>query len=254
VVGVIDGPADLTHPDLDPTRITTLTGAACRHPRGLACRHGTAVVGILAAGRDSPAPGICPGCTVLLRPIFHEPAPTPNDLATAIVDVVAAAVDIINLSLGLDGHPLATSPAVDEAFDHARANNVLVVVAAGNHGHIGPAPLLSHRWPIPVVSCDDNGNPLPDTNLGITIGQTGLRAPGHNVNTLAPNHAYQRLTGTSAAAPIVAGTAALLWSVVPDASAADIRSALLLPDVPRRSIVPPMLDAEASLRALVETV
>jgi hypothetical protein len=48
----------------------------------------------------------------------------------------------------------------------------------------------------------------------------------------------------------VAGTAALLWSLAPNLSAAELRAALLRPGEPRHSIVPPLLDAAASLQAL----
>ncbi|MFF2937821.1 S8 family serine peptidase [Streptomyces mirabilis] len=68
--------------------------------------------------------------------------------------------------------------------------------------------------------------------------------------TTAPGGGYQPFSRTSAAAPFVTGTAALLWSTAPDLSAARIRAALCLPGRARRSIVPPLLNASASLRAL----
>ena len=58
------------------------------------------------------------------------------------------------------------------------------------------------------------------------------------------------MSGTSAAAPFVTGAIALLWSLYPQASAAEIRQAILRPDIPRRSITPPLLNAEASWRLL----
>jgi subtilisin family serine protease len=254
VVGLVDGPVDQTHDDLADARITTLPGstAICQVRQSEACRHGTAIAGILV-GRG----GVCPGCTLLVRPVFCEappggtcPALTPDELAMAIVDVVDAGVRIVNLSLGVTGHALARSQAVDGAFDHALARGALVVVSAGNHGHVGPAPLMTHPWPVRVTACDATGRPLPDANLGITIGRTGLRAPGSGILTTAPGGGYQRLTGTSAAAAFVTGTAALLWSAVPRLTAPQLRAALIRPDVHRRSIVPPLLDAAASMRAL----
>ncbi|MFD8007563.1 S8 family peptidase [Streptomyces mirabilis] len=259
VVAVVDGPADLGHLELADARIRTLPGApaVCGIARSTACRHGTAVLGILAARRGSAAPALCPGCTLLLRPVFCEAPPggscpvlTPDGLATAVVDAVEAGAWIVNLSLGVDGHALARSRPLDDAFDHARTRGVLVVVAAGNHGHVGPAPLLTHPWALPVTACDPLGGPLPGANLGIGIGRSGLRAPGLRVLTTAPGGGYQPFSGTSAAAPFVTGTAALLWSTAPDLPAARIRAALCLPGTARRSIVPPLLNASASLRAL----
>jgi len=37
-----------------------------------ACSHGTLVAGVLSARRDSLHPGICPGCTLVVRPIFSD--------------------------------------------------------------------------------------------------------------------------------------------------------------------------------------
>ncbi|MGW3984432.1 S8 family serine peptidase [Streptomyces mirabilis] len=214
-------------------------------------------LGILAARRGSAAPALCLGCTLLLRPVFCEAPPggscpvlTPDGLATAVVDAVEAGAWIVKFSLGVDGHALARSRPLDDAFDHARTRGVVVVVAAGNHGHVGPAPLLTHPWALPVTACDPLGGPLPGANLGIGIGRSGLRAPGLRVLTTAPGGGYQPFSGTSAAASFVTGTAALLWSTAPDLSAARIRAALCLPGMARRSIVPPLLNASASLRAL----
>jgi hypothetical protein len=52
------------------------------------------------------------------------------------------------------------------------------------------------------------------------------------------------------AVPFVTGAIALLWSLFPKATAAEIRRAILLPGIPRKSVVPPLLNAGASWRAL----
>ena len=260
VVAVIDGPAETGHPDLAGARIEVLPGSPgagqCRIADSMACRHGTLILGMLCARRGSPAPAICPGCTVLLCPVLGEAAPGgtsleagPADLAAAVIACVDRGARIINLSLGVRGTALARSREFDGAVDHALRRGVLIVAAAGNHGLVGPAPLVSHPWLIPVAACDPAGRMLRRSNLGMGVGRAGLAAPGLDILSTAPG-GYQRTGGTSVAAPFVTGAAALLWSAHPGVPAAQLRAALLRSDVPRRSVVPPLLDASASLSRL----
>src|SRR5262245_32488668 len=111
-VALIDGPVALDHPELIDSsieEIPTRVRGACSHVRSAACMHGTFVAGVLAARRGSQAPAICPGSTLMLRPIFSEnrdatddvPRATPDDLATAIIDAISASANIINLSAAL---------------------------------------------------------------------------------------------------------------------------------------------------------
>src|SRR5438067_637070 len=74
-IGLIDGPVALDHPDLsaDSIRnISDISSNTCARPDSYACMHGTFIAGILCAKRGSVAPAICPGCTLLIHPIFPE--------------------------------------------------------------------------------------------------------------------------------------------------------------------------------------
>lgn len=261
-VAVIDGPVDVAHPDLVGARFrqvaTDRPSAGCAVPDSSACRHGTFVAGLLAAAPDADTPGLCPGCSFLLRPVFCEastgrscPVTTPDDLAVAIADAVDAGSRVINLSLGADP-ATGRSGVLRRSLDYAAARGALVITAAGNQGHVGPVALTDHPWLVPVAACRLDGAPLAMTTLGIAIGRTGLLAPGDAVPGLAPAGGHGSMTGTSAAVPFVTAAAALLWSLRPSAPAAAVRRALLRPGVRRTSIVPPLLDAAASLGALPE--
>jgi subtilisin family serine protease len=71
-----------------------------------------------------------------------------------------------------------------------------------------------------------------------------LSAPGDAVTSLGADGESLTLGGTSVAAPFVAGTVALLWSLFPDATATAMKVALTLVYPYRRAtIVPPLLDA-----------
>src|SRR5215470_14298224 len=128
-IGLIDGPVAMTHPDLAEARIREVPGkltGTCSQ-EGVACQHGTFVAGVLVAKRGSRAPAICPGCTLLVRPIFSEPtsangqipSATPEELAAAIIECAETGARVINVSAGL-GQPSARSErALEEALDHA---------------------------------------------------------------------------------------------------------------------------------------
>src|SRR5262249_10460786 len=136
------------------------------------------------------------------------------------------------------------------ALDRAYRRGVLLVAAAGNQGRIGPLALFPHAWVIPVTACNDRGQLQPGSNIGPAVGRAGLMAPGVAIRSTRPWGVYVIWGGPSAAAPFVPGPIALLWSLFPHAGAGAIRRALLLPALPRRAAVPPLLDAERSRQEL----
>src|SRR5260370_18334427 len=124
-VALIDGPVALNHPDLAGATIREIPGeieATCNRADTVACTHATFVAGILFAQRASMAPAICPGCTLLLRPIFTEkssgngqiPSATPEELAEAIIDSVNAGARLINLRSSLIQHSSKDEVGLDE--------------------------------------------------------------------------------------------------------------------------------------------
>jgi subtilisin family serine protease len=260
VVGLLDGPVAVNHPDLATGNILTLAGTlgACRNPGSLSCRHGTFIAGILAARRGGQAPAIAPDCSLLVRPIFSETEPvgqmpnaTPGGLAEAIVECVEAGARILNLSAALTGGSIGGDHELKEALGYTARRGALVVVAAGNQAEVGGSRITRYPWVIPVVGYAQAGWPLTQSNLGCSIGRGGLSAPGEGVVSLAPQSAPIASGGTSVAAAFVTGAAALLWSAFPDAAAVEVKHALLSsPAERRRTIAPPLLDAWAAYQLL----
>ncbi|MCG6499338.1 S8 family serine peptidase [Kitasatospora sp. A2-31] len=293
-VGVVDGLVALDHPGLAGGHLRLLPGgvsgvsglggvggagadtgnrnghrADCgrgRTDQDPSCRHGTFVVGLLGANRTSDPPGICPGCTLLVRPIFGTggtaggatarfvSAAWPEDLAAAIVETVDAGARVLNLSVAPERPSSAGHRELEWALDHAADRGVITAVAAGNQGVVGTSVLTRHPWTVPVVAYDRRGRPMDLSNLGGSIGGRGIGAPGEAVLGLGVGGRPQALTGTSAATPFVAGTVALLLSAFPAASPAEVRAALLRTGSGRRrTVVPPLLDARAAYGALHRT-
>ena len=220
--------------------------------------HGTFVAGILCAKKGSPAPAICPNCTLLVHPIFAEtnsgkadiPSATPEELAAAIVETIEAGARVLNLSAALALPSSKGERKLEEALDQALRRGVIVVAAAGNQGTLGSSAITRHPWVIPVVACDLQGRPISYSNLGSSIGRRGLMAPGDGITSLGADGKPRTFGGTSAAAPFVTGAIALLYSAFPAASAAQMKLAVTQGFAPRRTVVPPLLDAWAAYQTL----
>jgi subtilisin family serine protease len=261
-IGLIDGPVLISHPDLAGRSVHEVPGkveGTCSRASSVACVHGTFVAGMLMAKADSTTPGICPGCTLLVRAIFTEngsvegrvPSATPEELATAIVETVNAGARVLNLSSAVVDPSAKGKRDIEEALNFAAHRGVISVAAAGNQGTVGSSVITRHTWIIPVAACDLRGRPTDETNLGNSIGRRGLSAPGKGVSSLVSDGRSRSLGGTSAAAPFVTGAVALLWSEFPQASAAQMKIALTQADRRRHgTIIPPVLDAWAAHQRL----
>jgi subtilisin family serine protease len=256
-IGLIDGPVKMNHPDLNTKNICELQGnisGSCSNANSIACSHGTMVAGILFAKRGSNAPSICPGCSLLVRPIFNDagkipgmPSATPEQLAAAITECVQAKANIINLSAAIVHGSQKSEDRLIEALDLAAQKGVIVVAAAGNQGIIGSTIITRHPWVIPVAACNQNGIPLPFSNFSAIIGKQGILAPGDNITTLGSDGKEKIFNGTSAATPFVTGALALLWSAFPELHATTIKHALVSSNNKKRAIIPSLMNAALAL-------
>lgn len=263
-IGLIDGPVAVDHPELASESLRLLPGAAagrCSDPSRAACSHGTFIAGILAARRGSGAPALCPACTILVRPIFSDAAPAPgrapratvDELASAIVDCIAAGARVLNLSVAFEHASAREQRALESALEHAVRRQVVVVAAAGNAGTVGGSVLTRHPWVIPVVAYDTHGRVSGYSNLGRAIGRHGVGAPGDGIRSLGAAGTPPLLGGTSGAAAFVTGTVALLASIFPAASGAELRQAIAASRRGGSSPIPGLLDAEAGWRWLARS-
>src|SRR5262249_25387197 len=147
-----------------------------------------------------------------------------------------------------------SAQGLEEALDYALKRGVLIVVAAGNQSTVGGSTLTRHRWGIPVVACDQHGRPTYQSKFGHAIGWRRLRAPWGRITSLGAGGAPYSAGGTSAAAPFVTGAIALLWSLYPAATAAEVKLAITYAATLRRTtLVPPLLDAWAAYQQMEST-
>jgi len=215
-VAMVDGPVDLGHPAFAGASVRRLDGVwSAEGFDGPAARHGTHVASVIFGQQDGPVQGISPDCSGLSLPAFSDRRRKTSQLeiARAVELAVEAGAHIINIS----GGQLSPSGAAEDLLDRAvrlcRERNVLVVAAAGNDGcfcdHV-PAALPSV---LAVGALDDSGQPLAMSNWGPAYADQGILASGENILGAVPGGATTTASGTSMAAPIVAGVAALLLSM-----------------------------------------
>ncbi|MBM9622489.1 S8 family serine peptidase [Streptomyces zhihengii] len=261
-IGVLDGPVAALRAD----RLAAAVEPVPREPGAgsgpvrdsAALRHGTAVAGVLGAARGSGAPGVCPGCPLLLRPVFTEDRfwTSASELARGIDECRLRGARLINVSAAFatataTATAAAASAELTEALDLAGRHGVVVVAAGGQRGRVASSPLVSHPAVLPVVPGDLGGQPLPRADLSPSAGRRGLLAPGAPLSSLAPDGGLREFGGSSLAAALVTGALALVWSLAPGLPSAHLLWAARGAGRPRRRLVPPLLDAHRLVEEVI---
>jgi subtilisin family serine protease len=220
--------------------------------------HGTAVAGIIGARGNNGigGTGVAQDARIMaVRVLGADAVGTTATVVAGMRYALAHGARIINLSLtGPD-----RSQALEEQIQAAQTQGVLVVAAAGNEGtNLDVQPSYPAAYPEPnviaVASTDPSGALSSFSNRG--AGAVDLAAPGEDVLAPTPGGSYARWSGTSAAAPEVAGAAVLLEAASPSANADRVRDALLngarrLPGL-SGGVATGELDAGAAMRRLIQ--
>ncbi|RCJ18685.1 peptidase S8 [Nostoc sp. ATCC 43529] len=216
-VAVLDGPVDRTHPCFQGADLKYLPSLVKDDAKinGNMSAHGTHVGSIIFGQPGSLVQGIAPQCKGIIVPVFSDDRLRTSqlDLARGIEQAVNAGAHIINLSGGQLTDYGESDGWLQNAVRLCRENNVLLVAAAGNNGcdclHV-PAAMPAV---LAVGAMDANGKPLDFSNWGEAYQSQGILAPGENILGAKVGGGTHRLSGTSFAAPIVSGVAALLLSL-----------------------------------------
>ncbi|MFE3177855.1 S8 family serine peptidase [Amycolatopsis sp. NPDC059090] len=215
-VAVVDGQADLDHPAFDGAALWCLGGVwPDDGTDGDTAAHGTHVASVIFGQHGSTVAGIAPRCRGLVVPAFSRRRGRTSqlELARGIELAVDAGAQVINVSGGQLSASGEAEDALARAVRFGVERGVLVVAAAGNDGcfctHV-PAALPGV---LAVGALDGHGVPLAVSNWGAAYRRHGIMAPGQDVLGARAGGGTVRATGTSLAAPIVAGVAGLLLSL-----------------------------------------
>jgi subtilisin family serine protease len=219
-VAVLDTGVDATHPALRG-RVAEGLDAATGEPLSVDTdqsqgeTHGTHVAA-LAVGEGV---GVAPGA--VLRPVRVFSPDYVGDFraAQALVWAVDQGAQVINLSFGGSAYSHLLHEAVNYALERLR----VVVAAAGNQGSVARFYPAALPGVIAVGAADGQGNPAWFSNRGPWVG---VWAPGVRIYSAFPGGGYGLLSGTSMAAPIVSGIAALVKSSRPLLEPFAVRQAL----------------------------
>jgi serine protease len=256
VVAVVDGFVDATHPDFSgpagpdgtpgPTRV--LPGADCRSgvciPGSASednCGHGTHVAGTIAGTTYGVAPrALIMPVTVLAQDVNGACSGSPSAVAAAIVWASDHGAQIINVSLGdTSGPALLQGSAVTAAVHAAATAGALVVTAAGNNGNPIGAPNYGTDALV-VAATGPDGQVAPYSNRGPNVvlaapgGDAGAQpcAASDCIASTWLDDGFALLSGTSMAAPVVSGAAALMLAANSGLTRFDLTAALTRTSVP----------------------
>ncbi|GAB3265678.1 S8 family peptidase [Larkinella harenae] len=218
-----DNPNDLTE--------TSYGNADITGPDAL---HGTHVAGIIAADRanDLGVLGVADQVRIMAIRAVPDGDERDKDVANAIRYAVNNGAQIINMSFGKDVSP--QRKAVDDAMRYALSKGVLLIHAAGNDNKLldttasFPADRFMDGSAIPNLITVGATTSKNNENLVAPFSNYGRKtvdvfAPGMAIYSTTPKNGYDNLSGTSMAAPVVTGIAAVLKSYFPKLTYSDLK-------------------------------
>ena len=204
--------------------------------QGPSADHGTHVAGIIAANRNNGigANGVANNAKIMVLRVVPDGDERDKDVANAIRYAADNGAKVINMSFGKSYSPQKVY--VDEAVQYASEKGVLLIHAAGNSSKNNdksnnfPNPVneetreLCPTWIEVGASNFRTGLELPADFTNYGAKSVDVFAPGVDIYSTVPDNEYKKFSGTSMAAPVVAGLAALIWSYYPELTAVDVKN------------------------------
>ncbi len=236
VIAIVDDGIDVTHPMFSGRFYKGYNVFTQNRTLSYGEGHGTHVAGIAAGSlqylSSDGVAGIAPNCKIMPVQVFDNGLCTFSSLASGIMYAIHNGANVVNVSIGpsfsgLDQLPLEDQQKIaksyfkneERVFRHiikvANDKNIIIVFAAGND-NVMTAVLPNCRETqntINVSAVTPNLKASDFTNYSIG---SNISAPGVSIYSSFPKSGFAMLDGTSMAAPIISGAAALALSINPD--------------------------------------
>jgi cell wall-associated protease len=218
------------------------TNKICSNIKGIRSfqDHNTKVSGIIAANRENNIgiKGFSNNIKIMPLVTSFSGDEHDKDIAMAIRYAVDNGAKVINMSFGKEFS--LHKEWVHEAFKYAEAHDVLLVHSSGNSGFNGDEnPIYPND-----IAFDGTGevcnnfinvgsiSQKTDSALASNLSNYGknnvdILAPGDDIYTSLAGNKYEYDSGTSFAAPMVSGTAALIWLYYPKLTAPQVKQIIL---------------------------
>ena len=205
-VWIIDTGVDTDHPDLDVD--TALSKCFVRNETSVEDNngHGTHVAGIIGALNNSTGVvGVASGVRIIaLKALDNDGEGSTSQLIRALnyIGQNASAGEVVNMSLGSD----TISPSLDNAVRTLADRGILFSIAAGNesqNARLSSPGRVNHPNVFTVSAIDSLGRFASFSNFGNDV--VDFAAPGVRIISTFSKGRYAQLSGTSMAAPHVAG-------------------------------------------------
>jgi len=234
-IAIIDTGVDSNHQDLTVkdgtcTLDDSISPDACDHGYIDENGHGTHVAGIIAAKNNSIGiVGVAPDAEIYaVKALDGNGDGTTSTIMAGIDWAIRKGVDIINMSLTTEYPDMGIKAMVDKA----NANGIIVVAAAGNAGTLsGSDETVEYPGKFPsVIAVASVKSDNRRASTSATGAEIELSAPGEMIYSTLPTRVaaagYGTMSGTSMAAPFVAGMAALYKEKFPSYTNEQIRTLL----------------------------